>query len=47
MPRSFEEAQRALEVQRNSGSPDGVLVFDELGLFRLLDASEHCGEIER
>ena len=37
LPRSFAEAQRALQVQRESMSPYGGRRFEELGLYRILD----------
>lgn len=41
IPRSFQEALRALEVRRVSGAPNGTTAFDELGLFRILG---HIGD---
>lgn len=37
LPRSFAEAQRALQVQRESMSPYGARRFEDLGLYRILD----------
>ncbi|HEY1575300.1 MAG TPA: helix-turn-helix domain-containing protein [Pseudonocardiaceae bacterium] len=47
LPRSFNEAAQALEIRRDSRSPDGLAVFDELGLYRVLHAGQHSADIER
>ncbi|WIX98126.1 helix-turn-helix domain-containing protein [Amycolatopsis mongoliensis] len=44
-PRSYSEARRALDIRRNSRSPDGVTAFDQLGVYRILDTGENRGEI--
>ncbi|HSV64737.1 MAG TPA: hypothetical protein VLJ59_02365 [Mycobacteriales bacterium] len=36
VPRSFKQAVRALATQQGSRAPDGVTVYDELGIYRLL-----------
>jgi sugar diacid utilization regulator len=45
LPRSFHEAQRAFGIRRGSNSPDGVTLFDQLGLYRLLGTDDSSGEI--
>lgn len=47
LPRSFQEALHALEIRRDSRSSDGVMVFDDLGLYRILHAGQNGAEIER
>lgn len=47
LPRSFQEALHALEIRRDSRSSDGVVVFDNLGLYRILHAGQNGAEIER
>ncbi|MCV7435132.1 PucR family transcriptional regulator [Mycolicibacterium bacteremicum] len=37
-PRSFTEAQRALNVRMHSAAPDGASAYAELGFYRLIDA---------
>jgi sugar diacid utilization regulator len=46
MPRSFEEATRALELRLRSRSPYGVTLFDDLGIYRILADGERGGEID-
>jgi sugar diacid utilization regulator len=46
LPRSFQEASRALEIRRDSRSSDGVVFFDELGLYRILLTGHDGVEIE-
>ena len=45
LPRSFAEAQRALQVQRESMSPYGGRRFEELGLYRILDRASDRPEV--
>jgi hypothetical protein len=47
LPRSFREASQALVIRRDSRSPDGLAVFDDLGLYRILHAGQQGAEIER
>lgn len=47
LPRSFQEAWQALEIRRDSRSVDGVVVFDDLGLYRILHTGRDGAEIER
>ncbi|GHH83688.1 hypothetical protein GCM10018793_46390 [Streptomyces sulfonofaciens] len=47
IPRSFQEALRALEVRRSSRSPDGTTAFDELGLYRILGPGAGDHEVDR
>ena len=44
-PRSAREARRALEVRRNSLTPEGSAAFDDLGIYRLL-ATGDSGDAE-
>ena len=45
LPRSFAEAQRALQVQRDSMSPYGSRRFEDLGLYRILDRTGDRPEV--
>jgi sugar diacid utilization regulator len=45
LPRSFAEAQRALQVQRESMSPYGGRLFEDLGLYRILDRASDRPEL--
>lgn len=45
LPRSFAEAQRALQVQRASMSPYGGRRFEDLGLYRILDRTGDSPEV--
>jgi sugar diacid utilization regulator len=45
LPRSFAEAQRALQVQRASMSPYGGRRFEDLGLYRILDRTGDRPEV--
>jgi hypothetical protein len=40
LPRSFEEACRALHVRENSQQPNGATAFDDLGFYRLINPGE-------
>jgi DNA-binding PucR family transcriptional regulator len=40
LPRSYREAQRALDVRRNSRTPEGLTTFDEIGIYRLLGTGD-------
>lgn len=46
LPRSFAEAQRALQVQRDSMSPNGGRRFEDLGLYRILDRASDRPEVD-
>jgi sugar diacid utilization regulator len=46
-PRSYRTARLALEVHRQSGAPDRAVVFDELGVFRMLAESRDLRDVER
>ena len=46
LPRSYDEAQRSLEVRRRSRQPWGTTSFEDLGLYRVLGAGDHGVEIE-
>ncbi|HEX8865211.1 MAG TPA: helix-turn-helix domain-containing protein [Lentzea sp.] len=45
LPRSFDEAMRALRIRQASGTPSGVASFGQLGLYRLLDTGENRTEV--
>jgi sugar diacid utilization regulator len=45
-PKSFADAQRALNVRLHSAAPDGASAYDELGFYRLIDAAHECGAVE-
>lgn len=45
LPRSFAEAQRALQVQKESMSPYGGRRFEDLGLYRILDRASDRPEV--
>ncbi|BBZ47256.1 PucR family transcriptional regulator [Mycobacterium parmense] len=45
LPRSFAEAQRALQVQKESMSPYGGRRFEDLGLYRILDRAGDRPEV--
>jgi sugar diacid utilization regulator len=45
LPRSFAEAQRALQVQKESMSPYGGRRFADLGLYRILDRASDRAEV--
>jgi sugar diacid utilization regulator len=47
LPRSCEEALRALEIRKASQEPFGVTAFEELGVYRLLAAGGETTEIDR
>jgi sugar diacid utilization regulator len=46
VPRSYAEAKRALRVRMASSSPSGVMVYDDLGIYRLfaLGEDDHDGK---
>ncbi|WP_083737697.1 PucR family transcriptional regulator [Mycobacterium sp. MS1601] len=46
LPRSFAEAQRALQVKKESMSPHGAQRFDDLGLYRILDRASDRPEVD-
>jgi len=43
----LSRAQRAFSIRRSSQSPDGVTLFHQLGLYRLLGTDDSNGEIMR
>ncbi|MGV9850149.1 transcriptional regulator [Streptomyces sp. NPDC003442] len=47
VPRSYQEALRALEVRRRSPSPYGMTCYDDLGLYRILPTGNGHREVER
>ncbi|MFF0510267.1 PucR family transcriptional regulator [Streptomyces sp. NPDC004250] len=46
IPRGYQEAQRALEVRRNSREGYGTTFFDELGLYRILGPGNDYQQLE-
>lgn len=46
IPRSYQEALRALEVRRRSRVPHGATSFDDLGLYRIIGTGDDYREIE-
>jgi sugar diacid utilization regulator len=47
VPRSYAEAKRALRVRMGSSSPSGVMVYDDLGIYRLFALGEDDHDVER
>jgi sugar diacid utilization regulator len=47
VPRSYAEAKRALRIRLASSSPSGVMVYDDLGIYRLLAPGEDDHEVKR
>jgi DNA-binding PucR family transcriptional regulator len=45
-PRSFSEARRALKIRLRSSTAEGASAFDELGIYRLIDAAHSGGAVE-
>jgi sugar diacid utilization regulator len=45
LSRSFTDAQRALQVQMSSATPYGGQCFDDLGVYRILDAADGRPEV--
>ena len=45
LPRSCREALLSLNVRQGSLQPDGVTSFDELGIYRVLAATENSAEV--
>jgi hypothetical protein len=45
--RSYSQAMRALDIRLKSQVPDGVTMFDELGVYRILDTGENRDEASR
>jgi sugar diacid utilization regulator len=46
LPRSYREAQLALQIQRMIGGPEQVTMFSELGVYQLLATSRDMSAIE-
>ncbi|MFE2597393.1 PucR family transcriptional regulator [Streptomyces sp. NPDC059396] len=46
IPRSYQEALRALEVRQRSRVPYGATSFDDLGLYRIIGTGDDYREIE-
>lgn len=47
LPRSFDQATRALSVRRRSQPPYGATDFDQLGLYRILARGDDGREVEQ
>jgi DNA-binding PucR family transcriptional regulator len=47
LPKSYAEAQQALRIRLQSPAPAGVTVYDDLGIYRLLDSGDDDGEVKR
>lgn len=45
IPRSFADSVRALEIREQSMRPEGVVRFDELGVYRILDTRSGSGYV--
>lgn len=45
LPRSFSEAQRALEIKQGSPVPYGTRRFEDLGVYRILDPGDSRQEV--
>lgn len=45
LPRSFSDSVRALEVREHSMRPEGIVRFDDLGVYRILDAHANSGDV--
>lgn len=45
IPRSFADSIRALEIREHSLHPEGIARFDDLGVYRILDARSDSGDI--
>ncbi|SES44420.1 PucR family transcriptional regulator [Lentzea albida] len=45
LPRSYREAVRMLRIRQASGTPNGMASFEQLGLYRILDAGESRAEV--
>jgi DNA-binding PucR family transcriptional regulator len=45
LPRSFSEAQRALEIKQGSPAPYGTRRFEDLGVYRILDPGDSRQEV--
>ncbi|MBC2638901.1 MULTISPECIES: CdaR family transcriptional regulator [unclassified Rhodococcus (in: high G+C Gram-positive bacteria)] len=46
LPSSHTHATRALEIRKQSLSPRGVALFDDLGVYRILDSHSSTGDVE-
>jgi sugar diacid utilization regulator len=47
LARSYQEAQQALAIRQRSRDPDGVTVFEDLGIYRLLSSDAPFEEADR
>jgi sugar diacid utilization regulator len=45
LPRSWSEAERALQVQKGSVSPYGTRLFEDLGVYRIFDPDDSRPEV--
>jgi sugar diacid utilization regulator len=47
IPRSYAEAKRALRVRLGSSSPSGVMLYDDLGIYRLFALGDDDYDVRR
>ncbi|MEA5365268.1 helix-turn-helix domain-containing protein [Amycolatopsis sp., V23-08] len=45
LPKSYEEAVRALDIRRGSQTSNGVTRFDQLGIYRILDTGQNHADV--
>jgi sugar diacid utilization regulator len=45
LPRSYTEAMRAVNIRRRSPNPHGATMFDQMGVYRILDNGSNHAEI--
>ncbi|NLE80986.1 MAG: PucR family transcriptional regulator [Rhodococcus sp.] len=45
LPHSFSDSVRALEIREHSMRPEGIVHFDDLGVYRILDAHANTGDV--
>jgi DNA-binding PucR family transcriptional regulator len=46
-PRSYREAELALRIQKASGGPEQVTRYDDLGVYKVLAATNDTASVER
>jgi sugar diacid utilization regulator len=46
-PQSCQEAELALRVQKTAGGPDGITLFDDLGIYKILATAGDTSAMER
>ncbi|MET8998652.1 helix-turn-helix domain-containing protein [Amycolatopsis sp. NPDC004169] len=45
LPKSYAEAVRAVQIRRNSHTPNGFTTFEQLGIYRILDTGQNHGDV--